>query len=49
MRREPKPPASDASRSEFHTRHPQIADEIEGAIETLRKLKEIATGHWAAI
>jgi len=30
-------------RSEFHTRHPQIADEIEGAIRTLHKLKEIAT------
>lgn len=43
MTREPQPPAPDPVRSEFQTRHPQIAEEIEGAIKTLRKLKEIAT------
>src|SRR5690349_5830728 len=42
MTREPQPPEPDPLRSEFQSRHPQIADEIEGAIRTLRKLKEIA-------
>jgi serine/threonine protein kinase len=43
MTPEPHPPASNPLGSEFQTRHPQIADEIEGAIRTLHKLKEIAT------
>ena len=43
MTPEPQPPAPDQLRSAFHTQHPQIADEIEGAIRTLHKLKEFAT------
>ena len=43
MTSEPQPPAPDPLRSAIQTRHPQIAEEIEGAIKTLRKLKEIAT------
>ncbi len=43
MTPEPQPSAPDYFHREFQTRHPQIADEIEGAIKTLRKLKEIAT------
>jgi len=43
MTPEPQPPTPDQSRSAFHTQHPRIADEIEGAINTLRKLMEIAT------
>ena len=43
MTPDPQPPSPDQSRSAFHTQHPRIADEIEGAINTLRKLKEIAT------
>ena len=43
MTPEPEPVAPDQLRSAFHTQHPQIADEIEGAIKTLRKLKEFAT------
>jgi serine/threonine protein kinase len=43
MKPEPMPPAADQSRSAIQTQHPQIADEIEGAIRTLRKLKEFAT------
>jgi predicted Ser/Thr protein kinase len=38
----PQPPAADPLRSAIKTRHPRIAQEIEGAINTLRKLKEIA-------
>jgi serine/threonine protein kinase len=43
MTREPQPPAPDPLRSAIQTHHPQIADEIEGAIKTLRKLKELAS------
>jgi serine/threonine protein kinase len=32
----------DPLKSELQTKHPRIAEEIEGAIQTLRKLKEIA-------
>jgi serine/threonine protein kinase len=42
MTREPQPNPPDPFRSAVQTSHPQIADEIEGAIKTLRKLKEIA-------
>ena len=50
MTPEPQPPAPDPVRSEIQTRHPQIADEIEGAIKTLHKLKEIAApGRQAAL
>jgi serine/threonine protein kinase len=43
MTPEQKPTAPDQVRSAFHTQHPRIADEIEGAIKTLRKLKEFAS------
>ncbi len=46
MTPEPQPPAPDPLRSEFQTRHPKIAEEIEGAIKTLHKLKEIANPDW---
>jgi serine/threonine protein kinase len=42
MNSEPQPNAPDPLRSAIQTHHPKIADEIEGAIRTLRKLKEIA-------
>ena len=42
MTPEPESPAPDQLRSALHTQHPQIADEIEGAIKTLHKLKEFA-------
>ena len=43
MTPEPQLPPTDHLRSAIQTQHPQIADEIEGAIQTLRKLKEIAS------
>src|SRR5258708_39308447 len=43
MTNESQPPPPHPLRSAIQTHHPQIADEIEGAIKTLRKLKEIAT------
>jgi serine/threonine protein kinase len=43
MTPEPQLPPPDHLRSAIQTQHPQIADEIEGAIKTLRKLKEIAS------
>src|SRR6478735_9081633 len=49
MTREPHPPAPDPLRSAIKTHHPQIADEIEGAIKTLRKLKEIANPEGNAV
>jgi hypothetical protein len=42
MTPEPESPAPDQLRSALHSQHPQIADEIEGAIKTLHKLKEFA-------
>ncbi len=42
MTPEPQPVAPDQLRSALHTQHPKIADEIEGAIRTLHKLKEFA-------
>jgi serine/threonine protein kinase len=42
MTPEPQSPAPNQLRSALHTQHPQIADEIEGAIKTLHKLKEFA-------
>ena len=42
MTPEPGPPLPDQLRSAIQTQHPQISDEIEGAIRTLRKLKEFA-------
>src|SRR5262249_51956454 len=48
---EPRPP-NDPLPQEFQTRHPEIAHEIDGAINTLRKLKRItgtlATGQSSA-
>jgi serine/threonine protein kinase len=42
MTPEPESPAPDQLRSALHSQHPQIADEIEGAIKTLHKLKQFA-------
>jgi serine/threonine protein kinase len=42
MTPEPESPAPDQLRSALHSQHPQIADEIEGAIKTLHKLKDFA-------
>jgi serine/threonine protein kinase len=36
------PKENDTLRSAIHSRHPGIADELEGAINTLRKLQDIA-------
>jgi serine/threonine protein kinase len=43
MTRASQPNDPDPVRSAIRTRHPEIAAEIEGAINTLRKLKEFAT------
>jgi serine/threonine protein kinase len=42
MTPEPQPLAPEEARSVLRTQHPQIADEIDGAIRTLHKLKEFA-------
>jgi serine/threonine protein kinase len=42
MTPEPESPAPEQLRSALHSQHPQIADEIEGAIKTLHKLKQFA-------
>ena len=42
MTREVPPSQPDPVRSAIQSQHPGIADEIEGAIKTLRKLKQIA-------
>jgi serine/threonine protein kinase len=42
MTPEPQSPAPEQLRSALRTQHPQIADEIEGAIKTLHKLREFA-------
>src|SRR5262249_55526826 len=42
MTSESQPPSKEQMRSVIQTHHPQIADEIEGAIKTLRKLKDFA-------
>jgi serine/threonine protein kinase len=43
MTRELQPQPPDPLRSALQTKHPRIAEEIEGAIQTLHKLREIAT------
>jgi serine/threonine protein kinase len=43
MKGQDHPVDPDPVRSAIKTRHPEIAAEIDGAIKTLRKLKEIAT------
>src|SRR5262245_24388481 len=42
MTNEGEPSLPEALQSELRTRHPGIAAEVEGAINTLRKLREIA-------
>jgi serine/threonine protein kinase len=43
LNQDPELLPSEPSRDSLHSRHPRIVDEIEGAIKTLRKLKEFAS------
>jgi serine/threonine protein kinase len=43
LNQDPERPPIESSRDSLHSRHPRIVDEIEGAIKTLRKLKEFAS------